>query len=150
MKRYCLLMLLAVCALLALTPAFAREQRGKHPRVSWEQHFQEANATHDGRLTLDQAKAGYKSIVRHFQEIDTNGKGFVTENDIRAWRATEKERRHAAKQPDPLRARPAFDQHVPGGDVRPPVVPGANRASATQPATRTQTVATLGSGPAGN
>jgi opacity protein-like surface antigen len=148
MKRFCLLMLLAACALPA--PAFAKAHTGKHPRVSWEQRFQEANATHDGRLTLDQAKAGYKSIVRHFQDIDTNGKGFVTENDIRAWRATEKERRHANKQPDPLRARPAFDRHVPGDDVRPPVVPGANRASATPPATRMQTVATVGSGPSGN
>jgi hypothetical protein len=138
-----MLMLLAAC----VQPAFADKPISKHPRMTWEQRFQDANKAHDGRLTLEEAKAGYKTIARHFQEIDTSGKGFVTENDIRAWHAVAKERHHADKQPDPLRPRPAFDQHVPGADVRPPVVPGGNQASA--PA-KTQTVATLGASAAGN
>jgi hypothetical protein len=143
MKRVWTLILLAAC----VQPAFAAKSTAKHPRMTWEQHFQEANTAHDGRLTLDEAKAGYKTIARHFQEIDTNGKGFVTENDIRAWRALARERRHANKQPDPLRPRPAFDQHIPGADVRPAVVPGSNQASAGP---KTETVATLRAANAGN
>lgn len=143
MKQFWILLLLAAC----VQPALADKPVAKHPRMTWEQRFQDANKTHDGRLTLDEAKAGYKIIAKHFQEIDTSGKGFVTENDIRAWHAMAKERRHSDKQPDPLRPRNAFDQHIPGTDVRPPVVPGANQASA--PA-RPQTVATLGSAGAGN
>ena len=143
MKRFCMLMLLATCA----QPALAGHAASKHPRMTWEQRFQQANTTHDGRLTLDEAKSGYKSVARHFQEIDTNSKGFVTENDVRAWRALAKERRHADKQPDPLRPRPAFDRHVPGSDVRPAVVPGANQTSLPS---RSQTVATLGTSTAGH
>ena len=148
MKCLWMLILLAAC----VQPAFADKPATKHPRMTWEQRFQEANTAHDGRLTLEEAKAGYKTIARHFQEIDTSGKGFVTENDIRAWHALAREKRHADKQPDPLRPRPAFDQHVPGADVRPAVVPGSNQASvpATSQTVATQTVATLGSVTAGN
>lgn len=143
MKRFWLLILLATCA----QPAFADKPATKHTRMTWEQRFQEANKAHDGRLTLEEAKSSYKTIARHFQEIDTSGKGFVTENDIRAWRAVAKEKRHADKQPDPLRPRHAFDEHMPGANARPAVVPGGNQASSAPPS---QTVATLGSATAGN
>jgi hypothetical protein len=49
--------------------------------------FQAANTTHDGHLTLDQAKAGsMPMIVRHFSEIDLSGKGYVTMADVQAYR----------------------------------------------------------------
>ena len=40
------------------TPATAEH----HGRRSAQEHFADANTTHDGRLTLDQATAGYKSV----------------------------------------------------------------------------------------
>jgi len=50
-------------------------------------HFNAANTTHDGRLTLAQAQAaGMPRLVQHFSEIDTQHNGYITLPDIRAWR----------------------------------------------------------------
>ncbi|HUN40545.1 MAG TPA: hypothetical protein VMU81_09665 [Acetobacteraceae bacterium] len=51
------------------------------------ERFRAANTTGDGHLTLAQAEAAHMPmIVRHFDEIDAQHKGFVTLQDIRAWR----------------------------------------------------------------
>ncbi len=56
--------------------------------------FEAANTTHDGRLTQDQAQAGgMRGVARHFNEIDADHKGYVTLQDIHAW----KRARHAAR-----------------------------------------------------
>jgi hypothetical protein len=47
--------------------------------------FAAANITHDGHLTLEQAKAGYKSVAKKFDAIDKDHKGYVTEADIHAY-----------------------------------------------------------------
>jgi hypothetical protein len=48
--------------------------------------FYAANTTHDGHLTLAQAKsAGLQPIVDHFSEIDTKNRGYITFYDIQAW-----------------------------------------------------------------
>jgi hypothetical protein len=48
--------------------------------------FEAANTTHDGHLTLAQAQAaGMKHIVKHFAQIDTGNKGYVTLDEIQAW-----------------------------------------------------------------
>ncbi len=59
-----------------------------------EQHFEQANVTHDGHLTLEQAKTGYKSIARHFAAIDQDKKGYVTVDDIRAYNKTQRALHH--------------------------------------------------------
>ena len=56
-----------------------------HKRLTMEQRFEQANITHDGHLTEEQAKTGYKSIARHFAAIDQDKKGYVTLDDIRAY-----------------------------------------------------------------
>lgn len=49
--------------------------------------FDAANTTHDGHLTLDQAKkANLKMIVANFSAIDMQHRGYVTFNDVIAWR----------------------------------------------------------------
>jgi hypothetical protein len=49
--------------------------------------FDAANTTHDGHLTLAQAqKADLKMIVANFPAIDTQHRGYVTFNDVVAWR----------------------------------------------------------------
>ncbi len=68
-----------------------------HHRMTAKERFAAANTTHDGHLTLAQAKVGYKTIVRHFTAIDAANKGYVTEADISAWEKAERERRHAAR-----------------------------------------------------
>lgn len=48
--------------------------------------FYAANTTHDGHLTLAQAKAAnYQPVADHFAEIDVNKRGYVTFYDIEAW-----------------------------------------------------------------
>ena len=68
-----------------------------HHRETAEQRFTKANATHDGHLTLAQAKTGYPTVAKHFTEIDAAKKGYVTAEQIRAWEKAERELHHAAK-----------------------------------------------------
>ena len=68
-----------------------------HGHGGWDKHhgfgpaemlnaFYAANTTHDGHLTLAQAKAAkLKPIVEHFSAIDVNNRGYVTFYDIEAW-----------------------------------------------------------------
>ena len=69
-----------------------------HHRLTFAEHFAKANTTHDGHLTLAQAKTGFQAVARHFSEIDVGNKGYVTQDDIHAWAKAERERRHAAQQ----------------------------------------------------
>jgi hypothetical protein len=90
----------------------------QHARLTWEERFAEANLAHDGHLTPEEAKAGYPTIARHFRAIDVEGRGFVTENDIRAWKALEKSKGGQSQDPDEtLRPRNAFQLSFP--DHRP-------------------------------
>ncbi|WP_199444662.1 hypothetical protein [Acidocella aminolytica] len=67
--------------------------------------FYAANTSHDGHLTLAQAKAAnFKPVVEHFSEIDANKKGYVTFYDIQAWRLDEFAK-HLEKRADELRAK---------------------------------------------
>ena len=79
-------------------------------RMGWKQRFEAANSTHDGHLTMDQAKAGYVTAARHFSEIDAAKKGYLTKDDIAAWHKLHRAARAAspAASTDPLKPRPAF------------------------------------------
>jgi hypothetical protein len=70
-----------------------------HHRLTLDERFTKANTTHDGHLTLEQAKAGYPTLVRHFTDIDAAKNGYVTEDNIRAWQKADREKRHATQQP---------------------------------------------------
>jgi hypothetical protein len=126
MRRFSALALLSAAAFLPamVSPAAAQDQPkddqppAHHARQTWEEHFTRANLAHDGHLTLSEAKLGYPTISRHFQAIDVDGKGFVTENDLRAWKALQKTARQQPKEPeDMLRPRNAF--HLSYPDKRP-------------------------------
>jgi hypothetical protein len=82
-------------------PAFAQSvtppASDHHGRRSAGDHFADANLTHDGHLTLDQASSGYKSIAKSFTQIDVSHHGYVTLDDIKAWKAAKKAARLAAK-----------------------------------------------------
>ncbi len=103
-----------------IAPAFADDPSkeppappGHHARLSWEEHFAQANAAHDGHLTLEEAKASYHTIARHFRDIDVDTKGYVTEDDVRAWHASQKAaREHGNQAQDVLRPRNAFQQRA--------------------------------------
>lgn len=70
--------------------AYAAGTPARHARVAAIEAKFAANTTHDGRLTLAQARAGrLPLIVANFQVIDIYGRGYVTFNDIMAWRMDE-------------------------------------------------------------
>lgn len=79
-----------------------------HTRMTWEQRFAQANTSHDGHLTAEQANAGYKTIARHFHEIDADAKGYVTEDDVRAWHKTQR----TAHRPPAPESRSLQPQHA--------------------------------------
>jgi hypothetical protein len=81
----------------AAPPAAHAKAAPKPHRMTWQQRFAEANTTHDGHLTLQQAEAGYRGIVRHFNEIDADKKGYVTVADIANWHKQHATRHAAAK-----------------------------------------------------
>jgi hypothetical protein len=97
-----LLPLLAACALampvLAQTSSTGSStaKATTHTHQSMAQRFTTANTTHDGHLTMDQAKAGYPTIARHFDAIDKDKRGYVTEADIRAYYKTQRTLHHQA------------------------------------------------------
>jgi hypothetical protein len=67
-----------------------------HKHLTMEQRFEQANVTHDGHLTEEQAKTGYKSVARHFSAIDQDKKGYVTLDDIHAYNKQQHTLHHQA------------------------------------------------------
>ena len=57
------------------------------------QRFANANVTHDGRLTLEQAQGAMPMVAQKFAEIDVEHKGYVTLPEIRMFATT-----HSAQQ----------------------------------------------------
>jgi hypothetical protein len=137
-------LVLSLLLLLVFAPALA-DEAPKAPahtaRVTWQAHFAHANTAHDGHLTLDEAKAGYALIAKHFGDIDADHKGYVTEDDIRAWRVMRRAA-HRLGYPagDPYKPQHAFQLHSPNAPLPPTVraalVPGRVRVASR--ATRTR------------
>lgn len=83
----------------AAEPAKPDQAPARHARLSPEQNFTQANLAHDGHLTLDEAKDGFALVARHFDDIDVDHKGYVTQNDIRVWRIMKKAAHRLTKPP---------------------------------------------------
>ena len=70
----------------------------RHRRTEQER-FDAANATRDGRLTLEQARTGkLNAVVRDFADIDTARRGYVTLDEIKAHRKAVRAAKRAAKR----------------------------------------------------
>jgi hypothetical protein len=68
------------------------------------QRFANANVTHDGKLTRDQATAAkWRYVAIHFAAIDPSNKGYVTVDDIRAF-ARAQHALHRKPSPPPAAA----------------------------------------------
>ncbi len=58
----------------------------RHVAGSVEAHFAAANTTHDGHLTRQQAElADWPRVAKHFSEIDTDNKGWISAEQIHAF-----------------------------------------------------------------
>lgn len=102
----------AAPALAAPAPSAPAAVTHAHHRMSWQEHFAQANLAHDGHLTLEEAKGGYPTVARHFKEIDADKKGYVTEEDITNWHKLQRAMRHSNKSRtnDVLHPRPAMQR----------------------------------------
>jgi len=82
----------------AATPAApaAAPARVRRGRQTMQQRYEAANTTHDGRLTLEQARAGRMTrVVRNFDAIDSGRKGYVTLAEIHAFNKAKRAARKA-------------------------------------------------------
>lgn len=111
MRLAVLALLFSLCAarVAAQTQADSATPR---PHLTTEQRFELANTTGDGRLTIEQARLGYRSVARHFSAIDLTGRGYVTLDDVLAWQRANHDARRTARllAEDPLRPRPAIQR----------------------------------------
>lgn len=61
---------------------------------SVETHFAEANTTHDGHLTRAQAEqSSWKRVVKRFDEIDTDHKGWISVDQIHEYNKAHRKHR---------------------------------------------------------
>jgi len=49
-----------------------------------DSHFKAADKNGDGKLTLDEAKAGMPRVAKVFDKIDTEKKGYITLDQLKA------------------------------------------------------------------
>ena len=80
-------------------PAPATSADGPLRHMTVRERFAQANTTHDGKLTLDQAKAGFPAMARLFDTIDKDHKGYITMDDIKAYYDAKRAARQAAAAP---------------------------------------------------
>ncbi len=67
-------------------------------RRTMEERFTAANTTHDGKLTLEQARAGrLVAVARDFAIIDKTKRGYVTLDEIKAHQSEQRAARKAAR-----------------------------------------------------
>jgi len=84
-----------LAAFLAVAPAFAQQGQGQGQKMTPEQRqqrmverFNAADTNHDGKLSLEEAKAGLPMVARNFDQIDTAHTGSVTLEQMREYAKT--------------------------------------------------------------
>jgi len=89
----------SMAAFAATVPAFAQQQDGAQGQHQWQgqrmtpeqraqrmtERFNAADTNHDGKLSLDEAKAGMPMAARHFDEIDSGHAGAITLEQMNAY-----------------------------------------------------------------
>jgi len=86
-RRSVCMALLAVALGLGTSSAPAADATADRVRqaldVELPKRFARADANHDGRLTREEARGAMPRVAAHFERIDTAGRGYVTERQIR-------------------------------------------------------------------
>jgi hypothetical protein len=93
-KEYVMKKLLAamlLCCASTITFAQSAAPQGGNPQrmermvQQLQMRFSNANTTHDGKLTRQQAEAGMPRVAQYFDEIDTQKAGYITLPQIEAF-----------------------------------------------------------------
>jgi hypothetical protein len=81
-KRYVMSAVLgAALSLLLVTQASAQESFRDR---QIDDRFAQADKNHDGKLTQEEAQSGMPKVAANFDKIDTQKKGYVTVDQIKA------------------------------------------------------------------
>jgi len=83
----------------AQAPQTQQPMNPKEAKAKAIERFKAADTNHDGKLTREEAKAGMPEVYKHFDQMDTKKRGYVTQRQIGGyWALMTKEK---AKQKDP-------------------------------------------------
>jgi len=74
----------------------------KEAKAKFAERFKAADTNHDGKLTREEAKAGMPEVYKHFNEMDTKKKGYVTQRQIGAFWALKTKENAVKKDPSSL------------------------------------------------
>jgi Ca2+-binding EF-hand superfamily protein len=77
----------AVMLLMVTTVVSCMDLHSKPDPQKITARFQAADTNHDGKLTLEEAKAGMPRVAKVFSQIDAENKGYVTLEQIQAFAA---------------------------------------------------------------
>ena len=78
----------AVMLLMVTTVAGCADLHSKPDPQKIAARFQAADTDHDGKLTLEEAKAGMPRVAKLFSQIDVENNGYVTLEQIQAFAAS--------------------------------------------------------------
>jgi Ca2+-binding EF-hand superfamily protein len=77
----------AVMLLMVTAVVSCADRRSKPDPQRIAERFQAADTNHDGKLTLEEVKAGMPRVAKVFSQIDVENKGYVTLAQIQAFAA---------------------------------------------------------------
>jgi len=83
MKSKIRAILLGMCTI-GLTLAGTAQADDSKRDQQIDSKFKAADKNNDGKLTLEEAKAGMPRVARGFSKIDAQNKGYVTADEIKA------------------------------------------------------------------
>ena len=89
---------LSIALSIAFLPGLAAAQATGEKRQALakliQQRFTAADKNSDGQLNRDEARSGMPRVSERFAEIDTDGNGFVTLDDLKTYFAKQREKRN--------------------------------------------------------
>ena len=75
----------AVMLLMVAAAVSCADRHSKPDPQKIAERFQAADTNHDGKLTLEEAKAGMPGVAAAFSQIDVENKGYVTLEEIQTF-----------------------------------------------------------------
>ena len=83
--RFLLIVAFALFSTVAGAQQMSQQQMDAIHRTPLDERFYNANTTHDGHLTREQARGKMPNVYIYYSAIDTQHKGYVTLDEIKAY-----------------------------------------------------------------